>query len=96
VASTELQDKTFSNDDVSPSHPVVSSAAACCDMCAANAKCVEWAWHGGKDQSLECHLHGSGSSLNDQKGTVSGVMQRPTGVIPIAAVLGTDGPDLAI
>ena len=58
---------------------VVPSAAACCELCVANAKkgCVQWAWHTvatKKFESNTCHLHSAHSLQKPQVGTTSGVL----------------------
>ena len=70
--STEMPDTTFSMDDVSKINGC-KGPQACCNACADNRKCVQWAWHSG-DQ--KCHLHGPQSTEKHQAGTTAGVMIR--------------------
>ena len=85
--STLLNDTTFGHDDVGVQ--TAATAAACCAHCAADAACVQWAWHGPSrgqgaagaevGEEATCHLHGTSAVEKGQRGTVSGVMNRTAG-----------------
>ena len=57
--------------------PNVTDPAACCNLCAANAKCAIWCYHGeqGK-QNKECHLHTNAGVVHALAGATSGRMNR--------------------
>jgi hypothetical protein len=55
----------------------VSDAGACCALCAANAACAQWCYHGEAGaQYMECHLHSAQGKAHALQGATSGVYQR--------------------
>lgn len=61
------EDWTIAQDDVGVQQDCIS-AQACCTFCINTAGCVQWAWHGHKQQ---CHAHGNHGTFDAQKGTYS-------------------------
>lgn len=76
-SSSLLHDSTFAGDDIAAN--VTTSTRDCCALCAAQAACVQWAWHPqpkGKFPANCCHLHGGDSKLEYSKSITSGIMNR--------------------
>jgi hypothetical protein len=57
--------------------PGVAGPADCCALCAANAKCAIWCWHGEQGaHHQECHLHTNAGVIHPLAGAISGRMNR--------------------
>eukprot|EP00039_Didymoeca_costata_P014841 m.245251 g.245251 ORF g.245251 m.245251 type:complete len:119 (-) comp16107_c1_seq3:101-457(-) len=75
VCGKMMLDTAAANDDVD--HMITESAAACCNACVMNKKCVLWCWHTESGDKNDCHLHGNATTLrHDVPGRTTGIMNR--------------------
>lgn len=58
-------------------HDNVADAGACCALCAADAACAIWCFH-GELPDKECHLHSAAGQPHPLQGATSGIMNRTT------------------
>lgn len=58
-------------------HANVSGPPACCELCAADAACAIWCFHGEAGKNFqECHLHSAQGAPHSLQGATSGVFNR--------------------